>query len=665
MRNILIILIFLLPLSLGATNYYVKNGGSDEAAGTSDATAWETITKVNTFWAAGTFAPGDSILFKRGDTWYGTITVAEPGTAGNPIVIGAYGTGEKPIITGFTTLTSWSLYSGNIYEATVSSSEAQTNMVIMDGVPVGMGRYPDAEWLTYTTATSSTITDPELPDSPDWTGADIVINKQYWIVDRCVITDHTSGGVLTWGSCSYSGTPEDNRRYFIQNDLRCVTTTNEWYHSTSAGKLYVYGNPAGKDVKIATLNKLIYNNAHDYIHITNLELTGSISHAIHNNSSTRYNQVKNCDISFAGGSAIEDGGGSYSEFHYNMISHSNYGIYLVGSNITATHNDISHIGMIKGAARMPHATGIYIGSTNTTVEYNNIEYIAWSGINSSSISSFSIYRNFINYPCMVIDDGGGIYCNSSTGTRTINQNIVLNSGIGSESWLIIPRGIYYDAGGSGASITNNIVAGCRGAGLLIHYGDNHTITGNLFFDNQRQAEFLKWGTGVSTGITFNNNKLIAKASAQVSLRSNIYTTDEIKAWGAFDYNYYARPIDDDNHFYYASGYHTLAEWKALVTPDDAHSYGSPVAVTSEDHMHFIYNNTLSAKTYYLSAAMKDITGADYSGTVQLQPWTAIVLLGAGTVTPGFDPVIPSGDGVFGKSRLGIQLKDKDGKLITL
>lgn len=658
MKRLLFIPFILITLTASATNYYIKNGGDDQAAGTSDEAAWATISKVNSFWAAGTFAPGDSILFKRGDSWYGTIVVAEPGTSGNPIVIGAYGTGEKPVITGFTTLTNWSLYNGNIYEATVSSSEAQTNMVTVDGQPVAMGRYPDTGWRSYTTATTTTIYDASLPDSPDWTGADIVINKQYWIVDRCVITDHASG-ILTWGSCSYTGIPDPNRRYFIQNDLRCVTTTNEWYHNTTAGKLYVYGNPSGKDVKIATLNRLICNNAHDYIHITDLKLTGSISHAIHNNGSTYYNQVKNCDISFAGGSAIEDAGGNYSEFHNNTISHCNNGIYLVGSNVTAANNDISHIGMITGAARMPHATGIYFGSTNTTIEYNKIEYTAWSGINCSGISSFSIYRNFINYPCMIIDDGGGIYCNSSTGTRTISQNIVLNSGVGSEDWIIIPRGIYYDAGGSGASITNNIVAGCKGAGLLIHYGDNHTITGNLFYDNQRQAEFLKYGTGVSTGIAFNNNKLIAKASAQVSLRSLSYTTDEIKAWGNFDYNYYARPVDDDNHFYYASGYHTLAEWKALVTPDDAHSYGSPVPVSSEDHIHFIYNNTLQVKIYYLSAAMKDITGTDYTGTIQLQPWTAIVLLGAGTISE--EPPAPPGEEFLKKGT--VLLKSRSGNLL--
>lgn len=658
MKRLLIIPIFLITLAATATNYYVKNGGNDGADGLSDGTAWATISKVNTFWSAGTFAPGDSILFKRGDSWYGTIVVAEPGTSGNPIVIGAYGTGEKPVITGFTTLTNWSLYNGNIYEATVSSSEAQTNMVTVDGVAVGMGRYPDTDWLEYTTSSSTTLYDADLPDSPDWTGAEIVINKEYWIIDRCNITDHSSG-TLTYSGGKYSNT-SPNRRYFIQNDLRCVTTTNEWYHNTSNSTFYIYGNPAAKTVKVATLNYLIRNAGHDYIDINNLTLTGSISHAIYFSSSTDYCNIEDCDVSYAGGSAMEIYGGDYLECNYNEITHSNYGVYLTGDYCNVRYNDIFNIGMIIGSPFMPHATGVYLSQTNNNIEYNNIQYIAWSGINTSSVATYTIAKNFINYACMNIDDGGGIYSTSSTGTRIINQNIVLNSGVGGEPWLVIPRGIYYDAGGSGANITDNIVAGCRGAGLLIHYGDNHVITGNLLFNNQRQAEFLKFGTGVSTGLTFNNNKLIAKASAQVSLRSLSYTTDEIKAWGNFDYNYYARPVDDDNHFYYASGYHTLAEWKALVTPDDAHSYGSPVPVSSEDHIHFIYNNTLQVKIYYLSAAMKDITGADYSGTVQLQPWTGLVLLGAGTVTeeepsPQEDKLLKSGS-VLLKSATGKALK---------
>ena len=49
--------------------YYVDaTGGDDTKAGTTTGTAWQTIGKVN----GETFTAGDSVLFKRGETWTGT-----------------------------------------------------------------------------------------------------------------------------------------------------------------------------------------------------------------------------------------------------------------------------------------------------------------------------------------------------------------------------------------------------------------------------------------------------------------------------------------------------------------------------------------------------------------------------------------------------------------
>jgi hypothetical protein len=84
--------------------YYVKNSGSDAADGLTDGTAWQSIGKVNT----STFAPGDSILLNKGDTWYETLTVPSSGTSGSYITFGSYGTGDKPKIFGSTAITSWS-----------------------------------------------------------------------------------------------------------------------------------------------------------------------------------------------------------------------------------------------------------------------------------------------------------------------------------------------------------------------------------------------------------------------------------------------------------------------------------------------------------------------------------------------------------------------------
>ncbi|HUX58715.1 MAG TPA: hypothetical protein VMV77_17220, partial [Bacteroidales bacterium] len=107
MRKVLTILFLFLVLKVSGTDYYVANSGSDASADpTNPLTPWETITKVNTEWALGTFFPSDNIYFKRGDTFYGGIIVTESGTSGFPLTIGAYGTGADPIISGFTTLTS-------------------------------------------------------------------------------------------------------------------------------------------------------------------------------------------------------------------------------------------------------------------------------------------------------------------------------------------------------------------------------------------------------------------------------------------------------------------------------------------------------------------------------------------------------------------------------
>jgi hypothetical protein len=97
-----LLLLMLAALPAQATTYYVAAAGSDTNNGTSSSTPWQTIAKVN----AATFSPGDSVLFNRGDAWYGTaLTVPSAGSSGNPITFGAYGTGANPILQGSTFLT--------------------------------------------------------------------------------------------------------------------------------------------------------------------------------------------------------------------------------------------------------------------------------------------------------------------------------------------------------------------------------------------------------------------------------------------------------------------------------------------------------------------------------------------------------------------------------
>ncbi len=94
------------------TIYYVDaTNGSDSNSGTSSTATWKTINKVNN----SSFNPGDSILFKKGEIWREQLVVPSSGSIGNPITFGAFGSGDKPIISGSDVFTSWTYESGIVY----------------------------------------------------------------------------------------------------------------------------------------------------------------------------------------------------------------------------------------------------------------------------------------------------------------------------------------------------------------------------------------------------------------------------------------------------------------------------------------------------------------------------------------------------------------------
>ncbi len=81
---------YLLARSVNAAtcNYFVDNiGGSDSNSGSSETTAWKTLTAVNNH----NFIPGDTVCFKRSGSWIGQLIVDDSGQSGNPITFTVYG----------------------------------------------------------------------------------------------------------------------------------------------------------------------------------------------------------------------------------------------------------------------------------------------------------------------------------------------------------------------------------------------------------------------------------------------------------------------------------------------------------------------------------------------------------------------------------------------
>ncbi|HOY30169.1 MAG TPA: hypothetical protein PLR96_14465, partial [Flavobacteriales bacterium] len=90
---------------LGATTYHISPSGSDTNNGTSQATPWRTIARLQQ--VSASLQPGDQVLFQRGGTYPGHLTVNSNGSAAQPIVIGSYGAGALPVISGSVEVTGW------------------------------------------------------------------------------------------------------------------------------------------------------------------------------------------------------------------------------------------------------------------------------------------------------------------------------------------------------------------------------------------------------------------------------------------------------------------------------------------------------------------------------------------------------------------------------
>jgi hypothetical protein len=85
---VLALLLTFFPVRAFATTYYVDGvNGNNSNSGTSPASAWQTISKVNSV----SFSSGDTILFHGGQTWREEIQPTTlNGSVNNPITFGVY-----------------------------------------------------------------------------------------------------------------------------------------------------------------------------------------------------------------------------------------------------------------------------------------------------------------------------------------------------------------------------------------------------------------------------------------------------------------------------------------------------------------------------------------------------------------------------------------------
>ena len=166
--------------SMGTTYFIDASGGNDANDGITEQTAWQTLSKVNSY----PFAPGENVLFKRGERWRGSLTIPSSGTADMPIVFGAYGDGPLPIIDATALTAGWTALGNNLYSLpwwiTNYAYYLRPSVLVYGGEPM-----PPVYTLTFADLTTAPAPNNILLQKP-W---------QTMIVTSADINDNTVSGL--------------------------------------------------------------------------------------------------------------------------------------------------------------------------------------------------------------------------------------------------------------------------------------------------------------------------------------------------------------------------------------------------------------------------------------------------------------------------------------
>jgi len=520
-----------------AKNFYIAASGNDGNAGTSANAPWRSIAKLNT--SFGSIVAGDSILFRRGDTFYGALVIGKSGSSGRPIVISAYGTGAKPVISGFVNVTNWTSVGNGVYQVAVPGAKSTLNTVTINDVAQALGRYPNADaanggYLSYESFSGTTsITDNQLTSATNWTGAEVIVRKKLWVLDRSKVTAHNGGTVSFSSGSTYTGT--NGYGYFFQNDARTLDQFGEWYYRSSSKYLQVYfgsASPSAYSVKVSCIDTLLRMSSRSYININNIAFEGANDNALHGRTGN-YVNIQNCDFDNNGTGAINVQAIQNllieNCFINNSLSAGIVAMNSSGSNVTIRGCTVKNTGTLPGmgASGGNSYKGIMTSSgNNLLVEYNIVDTTGYAGIDWQG-NNVNVRYNVVNYFDFIKDDAGGIYTYSSgtdasPGTnytnRTVSNNIVMNGAgapNGRNSSTLFVTGIYLDGRTMNVNVLNNTVFNNGKNGIHCNNPQGVTIRGNTSYNNLNAVSIMRWAAvGAVRNLAIKNNVLFPKESDQ-------------------------------------------------------------------------------------------------------------------------------------------------------
>lgn len=370
--SMVLILVFVCPLSSLAQDYYVDNlNGNNQNDGTLNS-PFKTIQKAASIMVAG------STCYIRGGVYRETITPKNSGTNTSPITFMPYNQ-ENVTISGTNEVTGWQVESGNIYWAPINWNMGEGfNQVFVDSVMMDQARWPNAGTDCFTqngwqfgSANGTSVTFPVSRPQNYWVGGTVYgIFGAHWNAQGATITSSDASGVLTVANKTdiwWLGEGEG----FITGLLSELDVAGEWHIANN--KLYLWTpnsqNPATLKVEAKARKWCFDLKNKSHIKINNLNIkAGSISM-----NGSYFCEINDCDISYLS-HFIKYTWSGWDEA--GDIANGNNGIWINGNNNTINNCRIQHSA----------GSGIVIIGARNIIKNNSISDINYSATYSCPIS---------------------------------------------------------------------------------------------------------------------------------------------------------------------------------------------------------------------------------------------------------------------------------------
>ncbi|MDM8564345.1 right-handed parallel beta-helix repeat-containing protein [Candidatus Halobeggiatoa sp. HSG11] len=601
MLRTILTLLFLLPLIAHSTTYYISGlTGNDANDGTSEATAWQTIDKLK----ATKLENDTTILFKRGETFRGTVSILKSPTGTR---YDAYGTGANPVIAGSVQITNWQPATNigpNVYVADVSEfitkdkkgNENTIEHLFVNGELMTIARYPNVDspaqknWLKVgATAGNNSFTDPQLVtyNKPKnyWKDATLRIRTYSWYYKVFPITGYSNGKITAKGL----GKQLPKWGYFLDDKLEELDHPGEWYYDAKTKKVYLYpkqGNPNNLLVEGSTYKVGLSVYWHeDNSSVQNFTFKHFILAGVEVNSSNNV-VVQNCKF----------------EYNFKGITTWNNADLLVTNNVFDNQlntaiglnadkkfdvknsliekNHITNTGMFplycERYEGVCYGIGIAVFGKAFTVRQNILENVGWNGINLKSAGNHVIENNVVRKALALINDGGAI--NIGSDGNIIRGNFLLetignvdeSNGCGSTNKTPCMHHHSYGMGiGADSNFKNNVIEGNTIAnnqhqGIRLNSFINTTVRNNIVYNNKNQL-LIEGKKNASKNNTVEGNLFYAIEPDQIGLKVNNEGNN-----GSFNNNMYCNPYNKvvlvKNKKYYS-----LAHWQQEFSSQDQNS----------------------------------------------------------------------------------------------